>query len=506
MKAQQHHRKVSFAIVCILFSALLFTGIYMFFNPLEPSSSEILNFEPEDEDLNPIAPKSAATLTHNITIDAEATGVGANNWTWAVSQSWCSGTGSYTDPYLIDSQNIYLNHTNTACINISNSHDVYFTISNLIVRNNASDYGIGIALTHCYDGTIDTVTASSNGDDGIYLLNCRNITISNTTMNSNHHYGLNMDNTTISTMTTCTMNLNTQGGAILINSTLNLFQTTCNFNNNTYGLIFSDSDENNVTSCNFYNNSQWAFEILNSDSSIVTNNDIEDNPLGIYVYDETGNSELNEFYGNDFDTNTNHAEDNSSGAGNTWDNGADSGNEWDDYPGADLDDDGIGDDPYNVSGSANAQDNYPIWDDGDSIAPAITITSPGSLTVFFLTPEFTLTIVEAVAIFNRWYSIRGTNTTFTGTSGTISTSLWDAIPGYENTYTNVVLTFYANDTNGNIGSASVTIRKYVPFSYDDDEEPSVHEKYFVGQVLLFGMATALFLAFWAKSLLLQKKR
>ena len=45
-------------------------------------------------------------LTSAIEIDDSLTGVGAQNWTWAVSQAWCSGTGSYDDPFLIE--NVFL--------------------------------------------------------------------------------------------------------------------------------------------------------------------------------------------------------------------------------------------------------------------------------------------------------------------------------------------------------------------------------------------------------------
>ena len=47
---------------------------------------------------------------------------------------------------------------------------------------------------------------------------------------------------------------------------------------------------------------------------------------------------------------------------NYWDNG-EIGNYWDDYDGVDADNDGIGDTPFNITGSAGSIDNYPIWEE-----------------------------------------------------------------------------------------------------------------------------------------------
>ncbi|MBD3228595.1 MAG: hypothetical protein GF329_10445, partial [Candidatus Lokiarchaeota archaeon] len=77
------------------------------------------------------------------------------------------------------------------------------------------------------------------------------------------------------------------------------------------------------------------------------------------------NFQSNTFYMNHFFDNYENAVDD--GTDNYWDNGS-IGNYWDDYwdryLGVDLNDDGIGDVPYNISGASGSQDLYPIWDDG----------------------------------------------------------------------------------------------------------------------------------------------
>ncbi|MFX1269426.1 MAG: NosD domain-containing protein, partial [Promethearchaeota archaeon] len=68
-------------------------------------------------------------------------------------------------------------------------------------------------------------------------------------------------------------------------------------------------------------------------------------------------SEYNTIYGNCFIDNGLHAIDD--GVNNAWDYLA-KGNYWDNYTGVDSDQNGIGDVPYNITGSAGSQDNFPL--------------------------------------------------------------------------------------------------------------------------------------------------
>ncbi|MFX1379861.1 MAG: hypothetical protein ACFFA4_12295 [Promethearchaeota archaeon] len=51
------------------------------------------------------------------------------------------------------------------------------------------------------------------------------------------------------------------------------------------------------------------------------------------------------------------------GTNNQWDF-YNIGNYWSDFAGVDVDDNGVGDTPYIITGGSGSQDNYPIWDDG----------------------------------------------------------------------------------------------------------------------------------------------
>jgi len=92
----------------------------------------------------------------------------------------------------------------------------------------------------------------------------------------------------------------------------------------------------------------------------------------------------------------------------------------------------------------------------DANDPQIVINTPLSFEVFgSIAPNFDISIVEP-NLESTWYTIDGglTNITFIGLTGTINQAEWDKLFNGS-----VNLTFYANDSAGNIGSAGVLIYK-----------------------------------------------
>jgi len=90
--------------------------------------------------------------------------------------------------------------------------------------------------------------------------------------------------------------------------------------------------------------------------------------------------------------------------------------------------------------------------------PDITINSPLPNELFgSLAPNFTVEITDSNGIDAMWYTLDAGLTNFTLiTNGTIDQIEWDA-----QTNGTVTITFYANDTLGNLGSNSIVIRKDV---------------------------------------------
>ena len=218
-------------------------------------------------------------------------------------------------------------------------------------------------------------------------------------------------------------------------------------NNNFYGIILGQSNNNSISG-NTVNNNFYGIHLYYIFNNTLSENIIRDNNYGTFVQGNIDSSP-NLFFNNSFINNIVHAYD--SGRNTYWDNG-NMGNYWDDYNGEDSNNDGIGNIPYNISGPANSQDNYPIW--WDSIV--ISINTPNSNEFFgTITPNFTISIDKGLAR-TTWYTLDNglTNITFTGYTGTVNQTEWDKISsGF------VTLTFYANNTLGVISSSEIVINK-----------------------------------------------
>jgi len=314
----------------------------------------------DNEEITRETPKSSDNfaLTEVVLIDGDLDGVDAHNWTWAVAQDWCSGAGTEGDPYLIENVSISVDDGSNPALKIMDNATVFITLSNVTVTNANVD-GDGVWIEDCANIIINNCNFNDNGNYGLYMINVNATTITSTNCIGNG-YGIYMDNCVLNTLTALNCSENAIDGIDLINCTYNVISSSYFQTNTADGLWIEDSDLNNITVESDDNNR--GLVLRDSDNCIVSDSEFWDNTAyGIILIEDDGDTLDNLIYNNLFSGNDVNAVDNATD--NDWDNGA-LGNEWDDYSGVDANDNGIGDTPYLIDGTAGASDNFPIFSDG----------------------------------------------------------------------------------------------------------------------------------------------
>ena len=179
-----------------------------------------------------------------IFIDDSATGVGAHNWTWAETQPWCSGSGSWTDPYVIE--NVTINGQGSGnCIKIENS-DAYFIIRNCTVYNSgSSSTNAGIKLDNVDNSKIINNNCSNNNRNGIYLINSDNITLSGNNFSNNTYFGIILNTSDNNTLSGNVVSNNIHSGIYLYECNNNALSGNT-ANNNGDGIYFRNGNNNTL--------------------------------------------------------------------------------------------------------------------------------------------------------------------------------------------------------------------------------------------------------------------
>ncbi len=201
-------------------------------------------------------------------INGSATGVDAHNWTWAVNQDWCDGSGTWVDPYIIENITIGTN-SSFPCIEIINSN-VYFILRNCMIYYNKHDkyipFNYGIVLKNVNNSIITNNDCSYNRK-GIFLYNSNNNTISQNVIYYNYDDGIYITN----------FENQVKENKIVGND------IRYNYGNGVFIAGDNDLCSENLISENIISNNYLDGIILGGNQSIVNNNTVSNNYIGIRI-------------------------------------------------------------------------------------------------------------------------------------------------------------------------------------------------------------------------------
>jgi len=380
-----------------------------------------------------------------------------SNWAWAVSQTWCTGSGTEGDPYLLE--NLEIDGLGGDCITIQNSN-AYFIIRTCTLHNG----NYASLLSNVANGTL-IGNDFTNNVYGIYLdFSSYNEIIGNDFYGDTSGTGINLYYSNYNFIEGNFVENHFQGIRLDSDCSGNTILGNTAYDNNNFGILLLYASDSNDVIGNILKNQKYesGMVLYQSSLNILSENTIEDNPKqGIWLWDSSFNefsgniirnntlngidvdslSNDNLFYENYFIGNGVHATD--YGTNNDW-NSALIGNYWDNYTGTDANNDGIGDVPHDFG---TGIDVLPIY------GPILIINSPITGDAFDDAPSFDMTIKNYIF---SWYSLDGGVTTypFTGFSGMIDQAAWDVLPdGY------ITITFYVEDKADQVVSDGVVIIK-----------------------------------------------
>ena len=225
------------------------------------------------------------------------------NWTDANQTDWCSGSGTFTNPYKIE--NMVINASDSPIksgILIENSTNAYFTIKNVTIFDSSN----GIKLENTNNGLLIDSVLLDNLDSGINMVNCVNNTLFRNTLINNGLCGINLtsycSNNRIIENEAKNQGANLQDSGISLGNYCNNNNILDNlvYDNSVNGINLEDDCEENLISNNTIKNidaSHQDYGIrLHSDchQNTITSNIIEDlNSYGIYLVTSDQNSIAN---------------------------------------------------------------------------------------------------------------------------------------------------------------------------------------------------------------------
>ena len=260
------------------------------------------------------------------------------------------------------------------CVNANNSGILLFDSSNSeICDNTCENNNIGISFTGSNCRLVDNSMAN-NSYIGIHMMYSHNSTIVNNTFVNDGLLAGSYKNS-VKNNTVCNNTVNgklliyledasdqtiTDAGQVILVNCDNITIKNFDLSDTTVGIELFGTNNSRILNTNVSNN-YYGILLGYSSNNALMGNDVSNNVYGISLFLSSTDDRV---YHNNLLYNTNQAVDDT--GTNSWDNGYPcGGNYWSDYeekhPDAnERDESGIWDAPYDISGSAGAQDRYPL--------------------------------------------------------------------------------------------------------------------------------------------------
>lgn len=214
------------------------------------------------------------------------TGGGSYTWEEAVTKSWCNGSGTWNDPYVIKDIKVK-GWGGEYCVFINNSN-AYFIIRNCTFYDTGGSlFYAGLKLNNVSNGQIIQSQMIDNGYSGIGG-NCFNTTFSDNNITDNLDNGI-----TITIMNSSIINnnisYNGDSGIRMSGDFNNISLNNITFNENiaawSAGIFTTDAHNNTFMYNKLSNNNQRGIALYTSDDNYVYDNILYKNGGGVIVND-----------------------------------------------------------------------------------------------------------------------------------------------------------------------------------------------------------------------------
>ncbi|TFG00410.1 MAG: hypothetical protein EU542_08090 [Promethearchaeota archaeon] len=256
----------------------LILGISFIFNTfLLNYENSIDNFKKDDERIFHFKNSEYTEVTPIIIAPSSS-----YDWDNASKESWCTGNGTKTNPYIIEG--IKINGKNSSsCLEIRNSN-VYFIIQNSSFYNSSTDsFAGGIKLDHTSNGLIRKNNCSNNNRNGISLYASNNNVIDGNTALNNSIFGIKLwhsNNNSIENINK--LKDNTEGGIDVYAGDYNNITNNIITMNPSYGIrIYQESIKNKIYNNTIKNNgNSGIFSVQSNDNDIIYNRIVNNCLLG----------------------------------------------------------------------------------------------------------------------------------------------------------------------------------------------------------------------------------